>query len=210
MSTILQDMMGMLSRKEEVTPVTTDYITIARKGGAGQSLMPFPKTHTKLVTLAKLATLFDANDTFVTSAAFVEATQVLTLTRNDAATVVVDLTVAPSYLKTDAIIRGKEDITGANGDTWIIANETGSMANVAYTGTTGSYIINLPSAAHASWINREFTFAADATILATFEAVITADGSEKIDGAATYTLDVAYETVTLWSDGVHWRILAAT
>ena len=150
MSTILQDMMGMLSRKEEVTPVITDYITIARTGNGRQNLTPFPKTNTRLVTIAKLATLFDANDTFLSAAAFAEDTQVLTLTRNDAAAIAVDLSVGPVYLKDDSRIDGSTVLSMEGGNSESVQAFTGSIVLCVYSGTPGNATVVLPSAAMAS------------------------------------------------------------
>ena len=56
MGTILQDMMGMLSRKKVVTPRTDDYITLARYAGAQERMKPHPKVQTELVTLGAIKT----------------------------------------------------------------------------------------------------------------------------------------------------------
>tara|TARA_R110000772_G_scaffold238009_1_gene349897 strand:+ start:685 stop:1320 length:636 start_codon:yes stop_codon:yes gene_type:complete len=211
MSTILQDMMGMLSRKEEVTPVITDYITIARTGNGRQNLTPFPKTNTRLVTIAKLATLFDANDTFLSAAAFAQDTQVLTLTRNDAAAIAVDLSVGPVYLKDDSRIDGSTVLSMVDGNSESVQAFTGSIVLCDYSGDVGNATVVLPSAAMTSpvlWVNRRMTFVCDATIDSTHTFTIDPDGSETIAGAATFVLDSANEFVTIWSDGVNWRVLS--
>ena len=56
MSTILQDMMGMLKRNGTVTPQADNYITVARYPNPQERLKPAPKLQTELVTLAKLKT----------------------------------------------------------------------------------------------------------------------------------------------------------
>ena len=56
MGTILQDMMGMLSRKKVVTPKTDDYITLARYAGAQERMKPHPKIQTELITMGALKT----------------------------------------------------------------------------------------------------------------------------------------------------------
>lgn len=56
MGTILQDMMGMLSRKKVATPKTDDYITVARYTSAQEILKPFPKVETELVTMGAIKT----------------------------------------------------------------------------------------------------------------------------------------------------------
>ena len=56
MGTILQGMMGMLSRKKVVTPKTDDYITLARYASAQERMKPHPKVETELVTLDAIKT----------------------------------------------------------------------------------------------------------------------------------------------------------
>ena len=56
MSTILQDMMGMLWRKQQVVPKTDDYITIARYQNPQERMKPQPKVQTELVTMSAIKT----------------------------------------------------------------------------------------------------------------------------------------------------------
>ena len=60
MGTILQDMMGMLSRKKVATPKTDDYVTVARYTSAQEILKPFPKVETELVTMGAIKTFVNA------------------------------------------------------------------------------------------------------------------------------------------------------
>ena len=60
MGTILQDMMGMLSRKKVVAPKTDDYITVARYTSAQERMKPFPKVETELVTMGSIKTFVNA------------------------------------------------------------------------------------------------------------------------------------------------------
>lgn len=60
MSTILQDMMGMLKRNGTVTPKADNYITVARYPSPQERLKPAPKLQTELVTLSQLKTFFNA------------------------------------------------------------------------------------------------------------------------------------------------------
>jgi hypothetical protein len=63
MGTILQDMMGMLSRKKVVTPRTDDYITLARYAGAQERMKPHPKVETELVTMGSIKTFVNTGGT---------------------------------------------------------------------------------------------------------------------------------------------------
>jgi len=65
MGTILQDMMGMLSRKKVVTPRTDDYITLARYAGAQERMKPHPKVETELVTMGSIKTFTNAGLNFL-------------------------------------------------------------------------------------------------------------------------------------------------
>ncbi len=60
MGTILQNMMGMLSRKKVATPKTDDYVTVARYTSAQEILKPFPKVETELVTMGAIKTFVNA------------------------------------------------------------------------------------------------------------------------------------------------------
>jgi hypothetical protein len=57
MSNILQDMMGMLSRKKQVVPKTDDFITVARYATVQERMKPNPKVETDLITIKSLKTL---------------------------------------------------------------------------------------------------------------------------------------------------------
>jgi hypothetical protein len=59
MSTILQDMMGMLKRNGTVIPKADNYITVARYPNPQERLKPQPKLQTELVTLAQLKTFYN-------------------------------------------------------------------------------------------------------------------------------------------------------
>ena len=67
MSTILQDMMGMLKRNGTVTPKSDNYITVARYPNPQERLKPAPKLQTELVTLSALKTYFNTGGGAVSS-----------------------------------------------------------------------------------------------------------------------------------------------
>ena len=54
MGNILQDMMGMLTRKKIATPKTDDFITIARYATVQERLKPNPKIEAELVTMGAI------------------------------------------------------------------------------------------------------------------------------------------------------------
>jgi hypothetical protein len=62
MGSILQDMMGMASRKDTVTPKADDLLTLARYPNPQEKLKPRPSLRTELVTMAKLKTFINEGD----------------------------------------------------------------------------------------------------------------------------------------------------
>lgn len=60
MSNLLQDMMGMLSRKDTVTPKADDYMTLARYPNPQERMKPNPKIQTELVKISALKTFISA------------------------------------------------------------------------------------------------------------------------------------------------------
>ena len=85
MGTILQDMMGMLSRKKVVTPRTDDYITLARYASAQERMKPHPKVETELVTMGSIKTFVNAGSS--DSQQLSIAGQVLSLTNGGSVTI---------------------------------------------------------------------------------------------------------------------------
>jgi len=70
--------------------------------------------------------------------------------------------------------------------------------------TLGDYIANLPTA--LSWAGKLFIIKADG--LTGGDVIATPDGSETIDGFATYTINSPYASLVLYSDGSNWKIVA--
>ena len=62
MGNILQDMMGMLTRKKIATPKTDDFITIARYATVQERLKPNPKIEAELVTMGSIKTFVNAGN----------------------------------------------------------------------------------------------------------------------------------------------------
>lgn len=85
MGTILQDMMGLLSRKKVVTPRTDDYITLARYASAQERMKPHPKVETELVTMGAIKTFVNAGNS--DSQQLSIAGQVLSLTNGGSVTI---------------------------------------------------------------------------------------------------------------------------
>ena len=230
MSTILQDMMGMLKRNGTVTPQADNYITVARYPNPQERLKPAPKLQTELVTLAKLKTFFNAGgdkqtlsiagqvlsltnggsvtlpDEYVNSAVFNGATDLLTLTRVGGTAIQIDM--------------NRKDVNEYVNFTLIEANTAapvqlpvaaqGQLFIVASAGAGANATVNLPNASATAWVFRKITVTTNGTTSASRTLTLNAAGSEEINGAGTLVLNKLYASVTLWSDGTNWIILSSS
>tara|TARA_B110000196_G_C21023933_1_gene604167 strand:- start:360 stop:1067 length:708 start_codon:yes stop_codon:yes gene_type:complete len=230
MSTILQDMMGMLKRNGTVTPQADNYITVARYPNPQERLKPAPKLQTELVTLAKLKTFFNAGgdiqqlsiagqvlsltsggsvtlpDEYVNAAVFDGATDKITLTRVSGSTIQIDM--------------NRKDVNEYVNFTLIEANTAapvqlpvaaqGQLFIVASAGAGANATVNLPNASATAWVFRKITVTTNGTTSASRTLTLNAAGSEEINGAGTLVLDKLYASVTLWSDGTNWIVLSSS
>ena len=230
MSTILQDMMGMLKRNGTVTPQADNYITVARYPNPQERLKPAPKLQTELVTLAKLKTFFNAGgdiqqlsiagqvlsltnggsvtlpDEYVNAAVFDGATDKITLTRVSGSTIQIDM--------------NRKDVNEYVNFTLIEANTAapvqlpvaaqGQLFIVASAGAGANATVNLPNASATAWVFRKITVTTNGTTSASRTLTLNAAGSENINGAGTLVLDKLYASVTLWSDGTNWIVLSSS
>jgi hypothetical protein len=230
MSTILQDMMGMLKRNGTVTPQADNYITVARYPNPQERLKPAPKLQTELVTLAKLKTFFNAGgdiqqlsiagqvlsltsggsvtlpDEYVNAAVFDGATDKITLTRVSGSTIQIDM--------------NRKDVNEYVNFTLIEANTAapvqlpvaaqGQLFVVANAGAGANATVNLPNASATAWVFRKITVTTNGTTLASKTLTLNAAGTEEINGAGTLVLDRLYASVTLWSDGTNWIVLSSS
>ena len=230
MSTILQDMMGMLKRNGTVTPQADNYITVARFPNPQERLKPAPKLQTELVTLAKLKTFFNAGgdiqqlsiagqvlsltnggsvtlpDEYVNAAVFNGATDKITLTRVSGSTIQIDM--------------NRKDVNEYVNLTLIEANTAapvqlpvaaqGQLFIVASAGAGANATVNLPNASATAWVFRKITITTNGTTSGSRTLTLNAAGSENINGAGTLVLNKLYASVTLWSDGTNWIVLSSS
>ena len=209
MSTILQDMMGMLKRNGTVTPQADNYITVARYPNPQERLKPAPKLQTELVTLAKLKTFFNAGgdiqqlsiagqvlsltnggsvtlpDEYVNAAVFDGATDKITLTRVSGSTIQIDM--------------NRKDVNEYVNLTLIEANTAapvqlpaaaqGQLFIVASAGAGANATVNLPNASATAWVFRKITVTTNGTTSASRTLTLNAAGSENINGAGTLVLN---------------------
>ena len=230
MSTILQDMMGMLKRSGTVIPKADNYITVARYPNPQERLKPAPKLQTELVTLAQLKTFFSTGgdkqtlsiagqvlsltnggsvtlpDEYVNSAAFDGATDLLSLTRVSGDTIQIDMNRKDvneyvNFTLIDVNTAASVELPVAAQGQLFILNSAGAGANA---------IINLPNASSSKWVFRKITITTNGTTSASRTLTLNAAGSEEINGAGTLVLNKLYASVTLWSDGTNWIILSSS
>ena len=231
MGTILQDMMGMLSRKKAATPKTDDYVTIARYTSAQERMKPHPKVETELVTMGAIKTFVNAGnsdsqqlsivgqvlsltnggsvtipDEYVNSAAFDGATDLLTLSRVSGGSIQIDM--------------NRKDVKEFVNFTLISASTAapvqlpvaapGQLFIVASAGAGANATVNLPNASATQWVFRKATITTNGSTSSSRTLTLNAAGSENINGAGTLVLDKLYASVTIWSDGTNWIVLSAS
>ena len=81
--------------------------------------------------------------------------------------------------------------------------------DVSWSGGTGTYTITIPTAVEAEY--RLIRVVNDGTfpVGASHVVEIVASGGGTIDGVASYTINKAYNGVTLWSNGTEWIVIQA-
>tara|TARA_B100000780_G_C20955289_1_gene381152 strand:+ start:157 stop:801 length:645 start_codon:yes stop_codon:yes gene_type:complete len=209
MSNILQDMLGMLTRKKVATPKSDDYLVVSRYADPQQVLKPLPKINTELITLKALKTFVNVGgaDEYVNAATFDGATDLLTLTRvgGTAITVDMDRKDTKEFVNFTAL-------TVATGATTVInTNSPGQLFLVARTGEDGTGTLQLPPAAGTeNWQYRKITITTNGSTSAAKPITLDAQGSETINGGANLVLDKVYASVTIWSDGTNWIVLSSS
>tara|TARA_R110002074_G_scaffold98717_3_gene213671 strand:- start:3359 stop:4048 length:690 start_codon:yes stop_codon:yes gene_type:complete len=226
MGTILQDMMGMLSRKKVATPKTDDYITVARYTSAQEILKPFPKVETELVTMGAIKTFVSAGSSD-SQTLLLEGTDLSISNGN---------TVDLSNLDSQQLSINGNDLTISSGNTVdlsnldlsgsvaklipfnVLAGDQGSstipsdynLIDISWDGLgNGRYTLNLPPAASMTY--RNVRIITDGTLDngAKDKIDITPAGSERIDGDASFEISKRYEGISIWSNGTEWIIIQA-
>ena len=234
MGSILQDMMGMLSRKDSVTPKTDDLMTLARYPNPQERLKPRPTLRTELVTLKSLkafintgadaqklsiagqvlsltnggsVTLPSSADEYVNAAAYDGATDLLKLTRVGGTILSVDM----DRKDTKEFVNSTALSVATGATTVINTSSPGQLFLVARTGADGAGTLQLPPAAGTeNWQYRKITITTDGTTTAAKPLTLDAQGSETINGGANFVLEKVYASVTIWSDGTNWIVLSSS
>jgi hypothetical protein len=239
MGSILQDMMGMASRKDTVTPKADDLLTLARYPNPQEKLKPRPSLRTELITMAKLKTFINEGD----GGGLVKS--LTTTGTSGVSTLVSGVLNVPSYANSieyvnSAAFDGATDLLTLNrvsGDSIQIdmnrkdvneyvnltlieastaapvqlpAAAQGQLFVVANAGAGANATVNLPNASATAWVFRKITVTTNGTTSASRTLTLNAAGSEEINGAGTLVLDKLYASVTLWSDGTNWIVLSSS
>ena len=106
------------------------------------------------------------------------------------------------FTTTDRVNVTLNEITGNPG-----GSETLSLRNhfnfVSYSGTNGTYTVNLPSAEDGVILR----FKTDDTVLANKTITLQPQGGERIDAEASYIMDRSYDGITLLGKGSNWYII---
>ncbi len=99
---------------------------------------------------------------------------------------------------TDATPGGSETYTALN-----------NIVEIGWSGATGIYVINLPSAATTPY--RVIRFVTNGTYPGggSHKVRFTAAGTETIDGAAFFEISKTYEGLSIWSTGTEWIVIQA-
>ena len=230
MSNLLQDMMGMLSRKMTVTPKGDDYMSLARYPNPQERMKPNPKIQTELVKISDLKTFMGSGsssqqlsiagqvlsltsggsvtlpDEYVNSATFDGATDLLTLTRVGGTAITVDMNRKDVNEYVDLTFISADTATAVQ----LPVNAQGQLFIVGSTGAGANATVNLPNASATAWVFRKITVATNGTTSSSRTLTLNAAGSEEINGAGTLVLDKLYASVTIWSDGTNWIVLSAS
>ena len=196
MSNILQDMMGMLSRKKIVTPKADDFVTIARYASAQEKLKPNPRVEAELVTMGAIKTFVSAGGS---------DSQQLSINGSNL-----------SISNGNTVDLGDQEVkiipfnivAGAAGSSTIPSNY--NLIDISWDGLGGgTYTLNLPPAASMTY--RNVRIITDGTLDngAQDKIDVTPAGSETIDGAASFEISKRYEGISIWSNGTAWIIIQA-
>lgn len=196
MGTILQDMMGMLSRKKVVTPRTDDYITLARYASAQERMKPHPKVETELVTMGAIKTFVNVGNS---------DSQQLSINGSNL-----------SISNGNTVDLGDQEVkiipfnivAGAAGSSTMPSNY--NLIDISWDGLgNGTYTLNLPPAASMTYRNVRIITNGTLDNGANDKIDITPAGSETIDGAASFEISKRYEGISIWSNGTAWIIIQA-
>ena len=193
MGNILQDMMGMLTRKKIATPKTDDFITIARYASAQEKLKPNPKVEAELVTMGAIKTFVSAGGSDSQQLS-INGSNLSISNGNTVDLGDQEVKIVPYFLLAEP---------DGNTDFDIRYN----MVDIDWDGGSGTHVLNLPSAVANPY--RVIRVSNNATVTASNQIHVTPPVGETIDGAAFYSINKAFNGIAVWSDGVRWIVIQA-
>mgnify|MGYP001103997040 CR=1 FL=1 len=199
---LLQDILGLVARNKKVKPIDTDVLPIGRYKTSKEILKPKPDMKTNLVSLKQLKDYINSGPS--------GDNQTLSLTGNDLSisngnTVdLSDLDISSSLVK----IIPFNIVAGADGSSLMPSDY--NLINISWDGQgSGVYTLTLPNAADLQY--RNIRIVTDSTLAngAADKINITAASGETIDGEDFFEISKRYEGISVWSDGLEWRIIQA-
>lgn len=199
---LLQDILALVTRKKQVKPVDTDVLPIGRYKTSKEVLKPKPEMKTNLVTLKDLkayVSLDPSNDNQTLS---LEG-NILTIERGNS----VDLSGLDISTSLVSLIPFNI-VAGADGSGLVPLEY--NLINISWDGLgNGIYTLTLPNAADLQY--RNIRIVTDGTLDngAQDKINITAASGETIDGLSSFEISKRYEGISVWSDGIEWRIIQA-
>lgn len=199
---LLQDILGLVARNKKVKPIDTDVLPIGRYKSSKEILKPKPEMKTSLVSLKQFKDYINS----VPSG----DNQTLSLTGNDLSISngnTVDLSnldISSSLVK----IIPFNIVAGAGRSSSMPLDY--NLINISWDGLgSGVYTLTLPNAADLQY--RNIRIVTDSTLDngAADKVNITAASGETIDGQDFFEISKRYEGISVWSDGIEWRIIQA-
>lgn len=201
---LLQDILGLVTRKQQVKPVDTDVLPIGRYKTSKEVFKPKPEMKTNLVTLRDLKNYISKNPSGDNQTLSLDGNDLSISNGNtvDLSTLDLDSSSVPVKLVPFNIVAG--------------ADQSGSipldfnLINLSWDGLdNGTYTLNIPSA--SSMLYRNIRIVTDGTLDngAQDKINVTPVHGETIDGAPFFEISKRYEGISIWSDGVEWRIIQA-
>jgi hypothetical protein len=201
---LLQDILGLVTRKQQVKPVDTDVLPIGRYKTSKEVFKPKPEMKTNLVTLRDLKNYISKDPSGDNQTLSLDGNDLSISNGNtvDLSTLDLDSSSVPVKLVPFNIVAG--------------ADQSGSLPldynliNLSWDGLgNGIYRLNIPSA--SLMLHRNIRIVTDGTLDngAQDKINVTAASGETIDGASFFEISKRYEGISIWSDGVEWRIIQA-
>lgn len=199
---LLQDILALVTRKKQVKPVDTDVLPIGRYKTSKEVLKPKPEMKTNLVSLKDLKAYVSLDPTGDNQTLSLEG-NILTIERGNSVDLS-DLDISTSLVSLIPF----NIVAGADGSGLVPLEY--NLINISWDGLgNGTYTLTLPNAADLQY--RNIRIVTDGTLDngAQDKINITAAPGETIDGLSSFEISKRYEGISVWSDGIEWRIIQA-